>query len=155
MKKLIALFCVVLLAAPAFCQNILTVHQKDGNLFRYSFEEKPVVSFTDKDIVLKSTKIEVRFDMTKVSKFTFNENATLADAVKADDAGTDIVLDEYTVSIVGAKADMDVRFLSSDGKVLKTFRTGQDGSVEFSITDFPEGTYLISSESVNVKILKK
>ena len=155
MKKLIALFCVVLLAAPAFCQNILTVHQKDGNLFRYSFEEKPVVSFTDKDIVLKSTKIEVRFDMTKVSKFTFNENATLADAVKADDAGTDIVLDEYTVSIVGAKADMDVRVLSSDGKVLKTFRTGQDGSIEFSITDFTEGTYLISSESVNVKILKK
>lgn len=155
MKKLIALFCVVLLAAPAFCQNILTVHQKDGNLFRYSFEEKPVVSFTDKDIVLKSTKIEVRFDMTKVSKFTFNENATSADAVKADDAGTDIVLDEYTVSIVGAKADMDVRVLSSDGKVLKTFRTGHDGSIEFSITDFTEGTYLISSESVNVKILKK
>lgn len=155
MKKLIALFCVVLLAAPAFCQNILTVHQKDGNLFRYSFEEKPVVSFTDKDIVLKSTKIEVRFDMTKVSKFTFNENATSADAVKADDAGTDIVLDEYTVSFVGAKADMDVRVLSSDGKVLKTFRTGQDGSIEFSITDFTEGTYLISSESVNVKILKK
>ena len=155
MKKLVALLCIVLLAAPAFCQNILTVHQKDGNLFRYSFEEKPVVSFTDKDIVLKSTKIEVRFDMTKVSKFTFNENGTSADAVKADDAGTNIVLDEYMVSIAGAKADMDVRFLSSDGKVLKTFRTGQDGSIEFSITDFTEGTYLISSESVNVKILKK
>ena len=155
MKKLIALFCFVLLAAPAFCQNILTVHQKDGNLFRYSFEEKPVVSFTDKDIVMKSTKIEVRFDMSKVAKFTFNENATSADATKADDAGIDIVLDEYTVSIVGAKADMDVRFLSSDGKVLKTFQTGQDGSAEFSIADYPEGTYLISSESVNVKILKK
>ena len=155
MQKLFTLLCLALSAVPVFCQNILTVHQKDGNVFRYSFEEKPVVTFTDKDIVLKSTKVEVQFDMTKVAKFTFNESATPADGIKADDAQSSIVLDEYTVSISGAKADMDVRFMASDGKVLQTFRTGQDGSVEFSIADYPEGTYLISSESVSVKILKK
>lgn len=138
-----------------FAQNTLTIHQKDGQQFGFGFEEKPVVSFTDNALIIKSTKIEVQYELAKVAKFTFDDVEDAVIGIKVDDAKASITLDEYTVSISGAAADITVRLIASDGKQLQSYKTNQDGSVTFSIAELPEGTYIIVSESLTCKILKK
>lgn len=138
-----------------FAQNTLTIHQKDGQQFGFGFEEKPVVTFTDNTLIIKSTKIEVQYELAKVAKFTFDDVEDAVFGIKADDAKASITLDEYTVSISGAEADITVRLIASDGKLLQSYKTNQDGSVTFSIAELPEGTYIIVSESLTCKILKK
>lgn len=155
MKRIFFIFLIAIMAIPAIAQNTLTVHQKDGQQFSYGFEEKPVVTFTDNALVIKSTKVEVQYELAKVAKFTFDDVEDAVIGIKADDAKASISLDEYTVCITGAKADITVRLLASDGKQLQSYKTNQDGSVTFSIAELPEGTYIISSESLTVKILKK
>ena len=146
---------VVVAAVPLFSQNTLTIHQKDGQQFSFGFEDKPVVSFTDSDLIVKSTKTELTYALSSVSKFTFDDIEDAVISINDDAAKAVITLDSYTVSITGAKADIEVRLNSSDGKLLQSYKTDEDGDVTFSIADLPNGTYIISSQSLTVKILKK
>lgn len=155
MKRLLSIIIIAFLAIPIFAQNTLTIHQKDGQQFSYGFEEKPVVTFTDNDLIIKSSKTEVQYEMAKVAKFTFDDVEDAVIGIKANDTKSSLSLDEYTVCISGAKADVEVRLIASDGKQIQTYKTNQDGSISFSIAELPEGTYIISTESLTVKILKK
>ena len=71
MRRLSVLLCTVLLSVPLFSQNTLTIHQKDGQQFSFGFEDKPVITYTDTDLVLKTTKTEVQYPLASVAKFTF------------------------------------------------------------------------------------
>lgn len=136
-------------------QNTLTIHQKDGQQFGFGFEDKPVIKFTDNEIVLTSAKTELRFQFANVAKLTFDDVEDAVIGIKADGAKASITLDEYTVSISGAKADAAAQLIASDGKQLQSYKIGQDGTATFSIADLPDGTYIISTESLTVKIHKK
>lgn len=155
MKGILTYIFIILFALPVAGQNTLTVHQKDGQKFSFGFEEKPIASFTDNYLVIKSTKVEVQYELAKITKFTFDDVDDAVIGVKADETKASITLDEYTVSIIGAKADITVLLLASDGKQIQSYKTNPDGSITFSIAELPEGTYIIKSESLTVKILKK
>ena len=154
-RRILSLSYSVLITAFVFSQNTLTVHQKDGEQFSFGFEEKLLVIFTETDLVVKTTKVELRYELLNVSKFTFDEK-TIDDAVNiiAENKAS-ITLDEYIVCISGAKVDIIVRLIDSNGKTLKTFKTDSEGSISFSISELPEGTYIIASESLTCKIIKK
>ena len=154
--KLTILSCVLMLTSlTAFGQNTLTVHQKNGEQFSFGFEDKPVVTFTETELVVKSTKTELRYELAKVSRFTFDDKESAVEGLKEDATKANITLDEYTVNITGAKAGDTVRLIASDGRQLHSCKTDEQGSVTFSIAELPEGTYIISSGSLTVKILKK
>ena len=146
---------MTLLATPLFSQNTLTIHQKNGELFSIGFEKKPIVTYTDNELLVTTTNLEFRCKLENIAKFTFDDIEDAVISIKADAAKTGITLDEYTVSITGAKPDVTVRLIASDGKLLNSYKTNQDGSATFSIDELPEGTYIISSDSLTVKILKK
>lgn len=155
MKRLVLLICIISLPICVFSQNTLTVHQKDGQQFSFGFEGKPVVTFTDTELVVKSKEIELRYELAKFSKFTFDEKDPIENAVAITPSKASITLDEYTVCISGAKADINVRLIALDGSNIEQYKTNTDGSVTFSIAELPEGTYIIESESLTCKILKK
>ena len=140
---------------PMAAQNKLNVHQKDGQIFSFGFEEKPVVTFTDNELVLTSAGAEARFQLVEIAKFTFDEEGTAVQGIKDDSGKAAISLDEYCISLTGAKPETEVRLIASDGKVLQLYKTDRSGYVQFSIAELPVGSYIISSESLNVKIMKK
>ena len=143
------------MAVPVFSQNTLTIHQKNGEQLSFGFEDKPVIKFTDNEIVLTSAKTELRFQFANVAKLTFDDIDDAVISINADGAKASITLDEYTVSISGAKVDATVKLIASDGKQLQSYKISQDGTATFSISDLPEGTYIIITDSLTVKILKK
>ncbi len=155
MRRFFILFYAMLFVAPLPAQNTLTVHQKDGQEFSFGFESKPVVTFTDTELIVKSKGIELRYELARFSKFTFDEKEIDDAVIPIVENKASITLDEYTVSISGAKADIIVRLMASDGRTLEQYKTDADGSVTFSIAELPEGTYIIESESLTCKILKK
>jgi len=155
MKRLFLFNLLMLMAVTVMGQNTLTIHQKDGQQFSFGFEDKPVVKFTNNELVVTSTKTELRYALSQLAKFTFDDKETAVDDIKADDKKAVITLDEYTVNISGAKPDATIHLIASDGKQIQSYKTNQDGTTTFSIADLPEGTYIIASESLTVKILKK
>ena len=136
-------------------QNTITIHQKDGKQFSFGFDEKPVVSFTDNMLVVKTTKTEIQYELALLSKFTFDQKQTAVDAIVDERIEPSVTLDEYSVQISGLKADATATLLSADGKQLQSYRTDSEGTVSFSIAELPQGIYIIKSESLTCKILKK
>ena len=149
------MLCTVLLSVPLFGQNAITIHQKDGQQFSFGFDDKPVITYTDTDLVLKTTKTEVQYPLASVAKFTFTDVEDAVIPIKQDSNAAQLELDGYLVSITGAKADITVKVIAPDGKTLGTYKTDSDGSVTFSIADLPIGLYIINSENLTCKILKK
>lgn len=155
MKRLLWCISFAIMSIPLLAQNTLTIHQKDGQQLSFGFEDKPVIKFTDNEIVLTSAKTELRFQFENVAKLTFDDIEDAVIGINADGTKASITLDEYTVSISGAKADATVQLIASDGKLLQSYKIDQDGTATFSIADLPEGTYIIVTDSLTVKILKK
>lgn len=152
---MIVITLLALFVSGVNAQNTLTIHQKDGKQISFGFDEKPVVSFTDNYLVVKSGGAEVQYALSTFSKLTFDDKEAGVDGI-GDDAGkASVSLDEYVVAINGAKADIPVRLVALDGKEIQSYKTDKEGAVTFSIADLPEGIYIISSESLTVKILKK
>ena len=155
MKRLLFLLGAVLLAVPMFSQNTLTIHQKDGQQFSFGLADKPVITYTETDFVLKTTKTEVQFPLATLAKFSFTDVEDAVISIKSDGKTAMLELDNYMVSLTGAKPDVAVTLIGPDGKVVGTYKTDADGSVTFSIADLPQGVYIIKSENLTCKILKK
>ena len=155
MKRLLSLLGAVLLALPMFSQNTLTIHQKDGQQFSFGFDDKPVITYTETDLVLKTINTEVQFPLASLAKFTFTDDENAVISIKDDGKSAQLQLDDYVVSIIGAKAGINVTVIGSDGKTVGNYKTDSEGSVTFSIADLPQGLYIINSENLTCKILKK
>ena len=135
-------------------QNTLIIHQKDGTTFGYGFSEKPVITYTETDLVLTTTKTVVEYPLSALFKFTFSNVETAVSGIKQDIQTPVLSLDNYMVQITGAKPSQKVSLIDIDGKVLSTFQTDANGSLSFSISDLPKGVYIIKSQSLTCKISK-
>ena len=142
-----------IVSVSAFSQNTLTVFQKDGQEFSFGFDEKPVITYTDNDMIIKTTNTEVQYQLLNLQKVAFTDGPTAVNSIDADKSK--IVLESYSVKIAGAEAGVEVTMSGVDGKTAGSYKTDSDGCVTFSIAELPEGIYLIKSENMSFKILKK
>lgn len=137
MKKLFTFFSMLLCTHLCIAQNTLNIHQKDGTTVSYAFAEKPVVTYTENGIHLKTTKVEILYLMTYIEKFTFSDNESNAvETLKTENT------------------DEDVRIYGINGVLQKTIKQSE-GSASFSITDLPKGAYIIKNGGCTYKIIKK
>lgn len=159
-KFLFALVALLMTTSVALrSQNVMVVHLKTGTIAELAFKYNPVVTFTETDAVLTTTvngrEIVVSYPLEKLTKFTFvTKDITAVDEVE-EDRNVQFLIEDYTVTITGAKPEIVVRLISSDGKQLGAYKTDKDGSVSFSIAELAVGTYIIASEDITFKILKK
>ena len=179
MRRTLLLLGVAFLFFPAIAQNTLTIHQKDGQQFSFGFAEKPVITYTENYLLLKTSKTEISYPLSTVAKLTFTDIEPGDDIEPDDDTepGDDIEsgddtetgvsdvekdsqtpvlsLDSYMVCITGAKSDDIVSIIDADGKILCSYKTDKEGCVTFSVAELSEGVYIIKSENLTCKILKK
>lgn len=158
MRKTLLAMLVLLSMAPMALrsQNVITVHLKDAGSIYFAFVAKPVISFTDADVVLTTSDgFSITYPLANLTKFTFDtRDLTQVNAI-ANDAKAVLSIDEYTVTVSGIKAQEKVKLTALDGKVLNTFKADKDGTLSFSVAELSEGTYIVSSDDFAVKILKQ
>ena len=154
MRRFGLFFLAVSLTLSLFGQNTLTVHQRDGGIFSFGFDDKPVVTFTDAALVVKTDRSEIQYSLSTILKFTFDVFETVVDDIR-EDSKSSISLDDYMVLISGTKPGLSVRLVTSGGQLMKDYKTDSDGNLSFSVEELPAGVYVISSESINLKIMKK
>lgn len=166
MRKFLIAFLALAVIAPLalHSQNVMTVHLKTGQVVDLAFKSEPVITFTETEAVLTTTvmgrPVVVKYPLEYLTKFTFSTK-DITDPVVPTDIKTEeardaqFLIEDYTVTITGAKAEIPVRLIASDGRQLKDYKTDKDGSVSFSIAELPDGTYIINSQDITFKILKK
>lgn len=119
----------------AQAQNTLNIHQKDGGIVSYSFDEKPRVYRTTDGIHLKTTKVDIDFPLSNLLRFTFEDTYISIGTVRMEGTNDDVCI--YTMS----------------GVVVKKIPAGEGKS--FSLNDLPSGTYIVKNGKTNYKIIKR
>ena len=160
MKRLIIAFVVLMMMAPMALysqNNAMTAHFKNGQVVDFLFTLEPVVTFTDTEVVLTYKGLKFNYPLAELTKFTFSKKdlPTEVEEIVEEVRNVTYFIDGYTINISGAKAETTLRVYASDGRMLEAYKTDKEGSLSFSIEDLPDGTYVINSEEITFKILKK
>ncbi len=135
-------------------QNTLIIHQNDGSQICFGFLEKPVIKYTETDMILTTTSVVVEYPLSSISKFTFTEKETSVSSISTDAVIPTIILNDNIVCISGAKSNQLVSLISIDGRVISTHKTDANGLLYFSIEPLSKGIYIVKIESLICKITK-
>ena len=139
MKKLIFSLLSLFAATAMQADTALFVHQKSGGVVEYAFSEKPVVTYKEGHLVISAAEASVMYPLSDMQKFTFGE---------VDDQVTRIV----------APVDMapqPTQIYSIDGKLMRTYQPGENGTTSASLEGLTSGTYIIKNGKTSYKVLKK
>ena len=139
MKKLLLSLFLAFAGTTVWAETALFVHQKNGGLLEISFSEKPVVTYSDGYVVVRTADASVSYPISNMQKFTFGE---------VDDQVT-------RITAPADAAPQPTNIYSLDGKLLRTYKPGEDGRTSTSLEGLPAGTYVIQNGTTSYKMLKR
>ena len=159
---LVALLCVVQLPAqqsrlaPKYS---FVVWFHDGGQVSFPFEEHPVLTYSDGDIVITTSKEQLNYARALVHKFTLtNEN------ISQGGESTEIAIVERetqwqfqgdTMLLSAYKPGERVAVYSTTGLLMAEYVISSDGTLRIPLQQFDKGTYIVKTQSTIYKFLKK
>ncbi|MBR4130206.1 MAG: hypothetical protein IKU02_04680 [Bacteroidaceae bacterium] len=139
MKKLILSLLTLFATTAIWAETALFVHLESGEVVEISFAEKPVVTYNESRLVISVENASVSFPLENMQKFTFGE------------------VDEDVTRIVAPTnaTPQPTYIFGIDGKLMCTYKPGENGSTSASLEGLPAGTYVIKNGNVSYKYLKR
>lgn len=139
---------------PQVKGNTLVVTTKDGVKTTYLLSEKPQVRFEGKDLRVVSTKADVTYKISDILRFTYvRYSSTGIDEITDDPAGVDYRDGELVIS--GIKAGAAVGVYAADGKMVRQLTVQHAGTFRLSLSQLPQGVYVVKADNVSYKIMKR
>lgn len=139
MKKLILSLLTLFAASVAWADTSLFVHAKHGDVLEISFAEKPVVTYSEGNLVISVTGASVSYPLSIMEKFTFGESSEHVTRITAP---VDL-------------APQPTFIYSIDGKLLRTYKPNEDGTTSASLDGLPAGTYVVKNGKTSYKVAKR
>ena len=139
MKKVIFSLLTLIAATASWADTALIVHQKSGGTVEYAFSEKPVVTYSNGNLVISVPGASVEYPLSNMEKFTFGE---VTDMVTRITAPVDV-------------APQPTYIYNVSGVLMRTFQPGENGTTPASLDGLPAGTYVIKNGKTSYKVVKK
>lgn len=132
----------------------ISVHSKDGSNVLYALEEKPKITFTDVDLIITSTGIQVSYPLKDMARLTY-ENKEVTGIKKIHDDKVSFTHDGESIIFPCLKAKDIVSLYAINGTLIFTKNISTDGEYAFSLSDIEKGVYIVKVNSLTYKIMKK
>lgn len=139
MKKVIFSLLTLIAATASWADTALIVHQKSGGTVEYAFSEKPVVTYSNGNLVISVPGASVEYPLSNMEKFTFGEVSDMVTRIKAP---VDV-------------APQPTYIYNVSGVLMRTFQPGEDGTTPATLDGLPAGTYVIKNGKTSYKVAKK
>ena len=132
--------------------NALTVWTKEGKGTVFALTEKPVVSFTETDLVINARNMEVCYPLENMNKLSYDYDETL-DIVDIQTNNRTMNLRGNTLVFSSLPENSRVVVSTSDGAVVLMKTITLPGSYSLSTDSLRPGIYLINANNITYKIL--
>ncbi len=135
----------------------------DGsNALQLKFESEPQISMTNGGLVVTTTKLgkELTFEFSDVEKMYFGlvTDETTSGVTETEVAKKASVVFAYAdgvVKVSGLSSGETVRVVALNGTVYKSVKATAEGTAEFNIDNAQAGVYIVTTNSLNFKLIKK
>ena len=130
------------------------VSMKDGSVLSFPFAEQPTLRVKGDHLVLTTTKEEVELPQGSVDRFTIDKRDG---ATGIEDVSQKTVMERVgnSVRFSQCKAGSEVAVYDRSGRKVVSEKVAADGTASVSLQELPQGVYIVKSEGVTCKILKK
>ena len=153
-KMLLFFLSLFFFKAVAEEKTILAIYAKDGSKVAYALSEKPLVTFSETDLILKTQDLEVNYPFDKVARLIY-EYEGLDDKVDLLTDGQAMINKGDYLLFPELKSGDSVIIYSSNGMLVADKKIGTDGEYVFSLNEMPIGIYMVKVNDVTYKIVKK
>lgn len=154
--KILLFFLSLFFASSAIAEEktTLVVCAKDGSKVAYALSEKPLVTFSETDLIVKTKSLEVNYPFDKMDRLIYEYEA-LDDKVDLLTDGQAMINKGGYLLFPELKSGDSVMIYSSNGVLVADKKMGADGEYVFPLNEVPIGIYMVKVNDVTYKIVKK
>ena len=131
----------------------------DGSRTAYALGQHPVVTYTNGELLLSTQHEQVAYTAGDVRKFTFSASDISCDAPTSVtsplEQGQQFSLQQGNVHFSSCRAGSPISLYTLDGKLLQTVAADADGNARLVTGSSPAGVYIIKTETITHKIIKR
>lgn len=131
----------------------LVIWSIDGSKIAYSLAENPKITFSDKEMSVKTNTIEAWFDLDKTSQFTYESQ----DITGITDLRTNkpCMLNDEALVFPGLAVNSTVSVFSLNGTLVFQKTVRKNVEYAFPLSNLNVGVYIVNVNGVSTKIIKR
>lgn len=134
-------------------RNGVVVQLKDGTEVYFGFNKNPIIKFVETDLTI-STNTLTSVSISEVSKIHFVQDSQIPTFIEKPTIAPKFYFDGQNVTIWGDKIGK-VSVYTLNGVQLQLSFTQSDGHVSFSVASLPPGIYIVKSQVLSFKFIKR
>ena len=133
----------------------------DGSRTAYALGEHPVVTYFNGKLLLTTQQQQVTYAAGDVHKFTISPSDITCEGQQPPTTGIStpqqpqLGIHNGDIHFSGIRAGSPINVYTLDGKLLHTTTTDDAGNATISIASHPAGVYIIKTETITHKIIKR
>ena len=165
LRKVVLVFVVALFVRLAYAQQATSepkynfvVWSHDGGRVSLSLDEHPVVTYSDGDIVVTTSQEQLTYAHADVRKFTLaDEDISQDEHTKIEPSERDAQWQRQgDVMLFSACTPGErVSVYNATGQQVAQYAISADGTLQIPLSQFGEGMYIVKTESIAYKFIKK
>lgn len=158
MKKI--LFIIVILSSLTNTimatndETKLIVWAKDGTKVTYVLNEKPLVTFTETDLVIHSNGIEMNYPLTSMARFTFEKGQNTG-VRNINSIESHISFDGNLLCFHNLSMNSNVSLYSYNGNLIFKDRIPNGKDYTLPLSNLDAGIYIVTINGMSYKFAKK
>ena len=148
------LLCFSLIAKAEEIPSNLVVWAKDGTKVAYALAEKPKITFTETDLIITATGVEVRYALGNMARFTYESNDETS-IVNLQSDESPLKLSGESLLFPALKVNSTVSIFTPNGTLVFKKTVRQDGEYAFPLSNLNAGVYMVNVNGLTYKIVKR
>ena len=138
----------------AYGQNTIVIQQKDGKVARFSFTEKPVVTYSGNDVLVNTTKNSVQYPIYLLQKISFDIDWNTTDIEEVEVVEPNFHFRDEALSISGEDPSSPVFLYNIKGMLVGRFKTDDHGCVTIPLQQLRPDLYIVKTHRFSFKFRK-
>ena len=135
---------------------MLSLWMKNGEKTSYLIEDEPRFSLVDGMIQFETNKVAFTIDAEDFDRFTFEEADEVTTAVTLPEReSAELRLLNGQVAISQMRPGSEVSVYDASSRLIKIVKADDKGFVVIPTGRYPKGLYILKTETITYKMLKK
>lgn len=151
----VAALAVTLCASATDYAYSVLINQANGNTVEYKFEDMPVATFSEDNMVINVGEQHVAYPIADIVNLTFDRTEKPESGV-AGVVNTDmtVMLSKESLDIRGLNPGVKVAVYDVSGRMLISADADADGSFSTSLSALGKGVFVITAGNNSFKIIR-
>lgn len=150
--RLLLALLFLIITVGAWAQNAVAIYQTDGNVTKFDFTEKPVVTYSNNDLVLTTRSTSVQFPIYLLKKLAFEsvwDSETVIEEVKASNVRYNFR--DGSLYIAGGEPGALVSLFNLKGIKVCRYRLDAEGKATIPLQTLSKDVYVVKTGSLSFK----